>query len=771
MMALPIAGVDFDDGFGASNDIPDDLNTADSVTVSAGWTFPGTTNGGIIQGDANADAGRDSAPLVKFNGPGGNNILQPAVGEAPPTDGIHSFSIDIGDDLMTLTRVSFDFSAATGSTNVRWMAFRTSLDPNIIYSEVGPARPALTSAVIDLAGAQYAGLQNQTVEFIWYCGGQGSGDMDVDSIVIEGIEDIPSDTDADGLPDSFEQLIIDADPDDAIETIEDVLPGDDFDSDFASNLSEYDNRTNPVNSDSDTDGLLDGVETNTDVFVSAMDTGTDPLDADSDDDGLEDGVETNDMSFDDIATDTGTNPNEADSDSDQIPDGYEVNNGLNPFVDDSGADPDDDSSTNLEEFANGTFVDNPDSDDDGLKDGFETNTGTHVSAMDTGTDPLNPDTDGDNLLDGVESNDATFDGPGDTGSDPHNANTDGDNFRDGAEVIYHGTDPSDGNSFPPTEKTVLFLAAGDAGAGLGTIGADEVAVELLEDKFGIDKVTIENSTLFVPGSEVGFDLMLFSSTPGSGDFRGKYLDSPVPIVNWEEAISDNGAGEFGATTSIHAKSNQTTQMMLGDHPIAGGLPEVIDLYRDQNNEMNMAEMAFGDLAVVGTAVDGNSTSGNAALIGADVTGFAMVVAIEAGDMVDPLGGTLDNTAPARRVMMPFSDNTLNFASDDVITLFSNAIDWAVGNLGGTTPLAITAFDLDSVSQPGNTIATLTFTSNQGQTYSIYTSDSLFDLSANDGDFVKTVVGGDGTTTVDVNFNVDGVPADSKRFFLVQLGAP
>jgi DNA-binding beta-propeller fold protein YncE len=43
--------------------------------------------------------------------------------------------------------------------------------------------------------------------------------------------------------------------------------------------------------DDDGDGLLDSVETNTGVFVSASDTGSNPLDADSDDDGRLDGVE------------------------------------------------------------------------------------------------------------------------------------------------------------------------------------------------------------------------------------------------------------------------------------------------------------------------------------------------------------------------------------------------------------------------------------------------------------------------------------------------
>jgi hypothetical protein len=55
--------------------------------------------------------------------------------------------------------------------------------------------------------------------------------------------------------------------------------------------------------DDDGDGLPDGVETGTGVFVSPTDTGTDPLEPDTDGDGFEDGTEV-------VA---GTDPNDAGS--------------------------------------------------------------------------------------------------------------------------------------------------------------------------------------------------------------------------------------------------------------------------------------------------------------------------------------------------------------------------------------------------------------------------------------------------------------------------
>ena len=77
------------------------------------------------------------------------------------------------------------------------------------------------------------------------------------------------DSDTDGLPDAWEQQIIDADPNDGITNIDDVLPGDDFDDDGVTNADELANGISPINPDSDGDGYNDGQE------IAA---GTSPLD-------------------------------------------------------------------------------------------------------------------------------------------------------------------------------------------------------------------------------------------------------------------------------------------------------------------------------------------------------------------------------------------------------------------------------------------------------------------------------------------------------------
>lgn len=52
--------------------------------------------------------------------------------------------------------------------------------------DIALTRPAVRNGNVDLSGAAYQGLTDTTVEFYWYAGGQGSGDIDFDTVVING---------------------------------------------------------------------------------------------------------------------------------------------------------------------------------------------------------------------------------------------------------------------------------------------------------------------------------------------------------------------------------------------------------------------------------------------------------------------------------------------------------------------------------------------------------------------------------------------------------
>ena len=228
----------------------------------------------------------------------------------------------------------------------------------------------------------------------------------------------------------------------------------DCDTDGLTNDEEITAGTDPLNPDSDGDGVIDGTEvadgTNPtepcDLLIASQTVVPNAawglLDCDTD--GL-----TNDEEIT-----AGTDPLNPDSDGDGVIDGTEVVDGTNPTepcdlliasqtVVPNAAwgllDCDNDGLTNDEEITAGTDPLNPDSDGDGVIDGTEVADGTNPTEpcdlliasqtvtpssawglldcdtdgltndeeITAGTDPLNPDSDGDGVIDGTEVVDGT----------------------------------------------------------------------------------------------------------------------------------------------------------------------------------------------------------------------------------------------------------------------------------------------------------------------------------------------------------------------------
>ena len=137
---------------------------------------------------------------------------------------------------------------------------------------------------------------------------------------------ISEDEDEDGLPDAYEERLVD-NIDDLNGNADGPGPGagtGDYDGDGISDIDEYEEtRTDPTKVDTDEDGLNDNVETDTGEYVSATNTGTSPRNSDSDNDGFSDGSETNTGKYvsDD---DRGTDPNNRDTDGDGVKDGVDI---------------------------------------------------------------------------------------------------------------------------------------------------------------------------------------------------------------------------------------------------------------------------------------------------------------------------------------------------------------------------------------------------------------------------------------------------------------
>ncbi len=249
---------------------------------------------------------------------------------------------------------------------------------------------------------------------------------------------LDGDTDGDGLADHLEVRSFDSDPTDA-----------DTDDDGLDDATEFAIWSEPREADTDGDGLDDGREWELNTSVKETDPdedglndpqelehGTHPRLADTDGDGLDDPEEVR----------AATDPTEWDTDGDGLSDAWELDyraDGLDPTDPDVDGDGLDDG----REIRMGLFPRTPDLDGDGLDDGAELAAGTNPAIVDTDcdyltdpvevdgqTDPVRFDADGDGLSTAREL---------DLGTDPTNPDTDGDNLPDGLEVssTLPGADP------------------------------------------------------------------------------------------------------------------------------------------------------------------------------------------------------------------------------------------------------------------------------------------------------------------------------------------
>jgi len=153
----------------------------------------------------------------------------------------------------------------------------------------------------------------------------------------------------------------------------------DTDLDGLDDMVEIMNGLDPTLMDTDIDGLSDGEEYYGD---------SDPLLPDTDYDGLLDGLELNVYNTDVLNPDT---------DADGIYDGYEVICYLNPLINDSYLDSDNDGLNNLLEFQLGSNANNTDSDGDGITDGYEV-----FNSLDLLNDDADLDFDSDGLINILE---------------------------------------------------------------------------------------------------------------------------------------------------------------------------------------------------------------------------------------------------------------------------------------------------------------------------------------------------------------------------------
>ncbi len=190
LRAAPVAGSDFStsavfNGGSGSADLDavntDDLNASDGISVSP-WAFNG--GGAFRSWSDGAQIGMPQTVVIKLDGDGNP---RPLVGTLPAGLNEFSFSITIpAGKTLNLSSVTWSWRKSTTSTDTRWLAFRTSLDEQIIFSKLGQPRNGVDNETVALSAPKYQNLTDQIVTFYWYAGGEGTGDIDIDTIIVNG---------------------------------------------------------------------------------------------------------------------------------------------------------------------------------------------------------------------------------------------------------------------------------------------------------------------------------------------------------------------------------------------------------------------------------------------------------------------------------------------------------------------------------------------------------------------------------------------------------
>lgn len=364
------------------------------------------------------------------------------------------------------------------------------------------------------------------------------------------------DSDGDGLTDADELSLFETNP-----------ANQDTDGDGLDDGIEVDAGSDPLDADSDEDGLLDSREPDWDLD-SDGDGLINALDPDSDNDGLLDAVElgltepdepeATELSVGHFAPDADpsstTDPLNADSDRGGALDGDEDENqdGARDFgerdpnrrADDERDDDDEDGLINEQERALGTDLLNPDSDGDGLLDGEEVN--------EHDTDPNRADSDDDGVLDPDELR---------FGSDPRRADSDEDGLSD-AEEIASGSLPNDADSDDD-----------------GVIDGDEPAWDSDSDRDGLINVLDPDSDDdgLTDGVELGVTSEGLSDDTRRG--RGLFVADQDPSTTTDPLNPDS---DGGGVADGQEDLNQNGRVDLGERdPLRAGDDTLMDIDEDE----------------------------------------------------------------------------------------------------------------------------------------------------------------------------------------------
>ncbi|MBK7951685.1 MAG: VCBS repeat-containing protein [Deltaproteobacteria bacterium] len=404
-------------------------------------------------------------------------------------------------------------------------------------------------------------------------------------------------------------------------------------SSWTDEVAWYENRNlaDPLDADSDEDGLLDAAEVNTHA--------TDPRDPDSDDDGLSDGAEVNTHDTDPLDPDSdddglsdaaevnvhATDPLAVDSDGDGLLDNFEVANGFAPTLRD--------------ENANGKVDGADDADADGLGNAFEQAVGTAVN---------DPDSDDDGLLDGEEIASGVF-GPQQLIS----------TLADQAVAVSTGDLDGDGDLDVLTASLVDDEVAWHANTnGLGSFGPQRIITTLAD----------------------GAASVIATDVDGDGDADALSASRDDDRIAWYE--NPNGLGSFGPQQTITTLADGATSVFAADVDGDGD----VDVLSASESDDEIAWYAntdglgsFGPQQIITTLADGATS-----VFAVDVDGDGDVDVLSASALDDEIAWYANTDGSGsfgpQQIITTLADSARSvFAADvdgdgDVDVLSASALD-------------------------------------------------------------------------------------------------
>ena len=207
-----------------------------------------------------------------------------------------------------------------------------------------------------------------------------------------------------------------------------------------------------------------------------------------------------------------------------------------------------------------------------------------------------------------------------------------------------------------SQATKVLFGGGQAEP---TGGADAAAFTFLQDRYGSENVDYIRTNDGVAGDESPYDVFVISSTPGSGSIRNKWHNSETPILNWEEAVADNGAGEYMITAG-RPKDN------AADHTIEISVAHDITLGFEVGQ---IVQVTTGASELWWSTDEQAPGSTSLAFEEGDPSRMWLTIIDDGGELN---GG---GAATARQVMLGMTDGTFATLTDDGKQLFGQAVDW------------------------------------------------------------------------------------------------